>query len=131
MPFILIFAPNWNAVISANVLLGISQGFTWNSTVVMKIDLVGEKDRGLAMGLNEFTDYFAVGIGAFLTGFVVYNYGVTPYPFYIGIFISIIGFTLTALWVKNTRELVRKESLTKNIAQLENVFLETAFKNKT
>ncbi|UAB84414.1 MFS transporter [Zunongwangia sp. SCSIO 43204] len=131
VPFILIFAPNWNAVILANVLLGISQGFTWSSTVVMKIDLVGEKDRGLAMGLNEFAGYFAVGIVAFLTGFVANNYGVTPYPFYIGIFISIVGFILTALWVKDTREFVRKESLTNNTAQLENVFLETTFKNKT
>ncbi|TDN93403.1 putative MFS family arabinose efflux permease [Salegentibacter sp. 24] len=131
VPFILIFAPNWNAVILANVLLGISQGFTWSSTVVMKIDLVGKKDRGLAMGLNEFAGYFAVGIVAFLTGFVANNYGVTPYPFYIGIFISIVGFILTALWVKDTGEFVRKESLTNNTAQLDNVFLETTFKNKT
>jgi MFS family permease len=97
----------------------------------MKIDLVGEKDRGLAMGLNEFAGYFAVGIVAFLTGYIANNYGITPYPFYIGIFISIVGFLLTALWVKDTRVFVHKESATDNTAHLDNVFLETTFKNKT
>lgn len=81
IPFILIYAPSWNWVIFANILLGVSQGLTWSSTVVMKIDLVGEKDRGLAMGLNEFAGYFAVGLVAFLTGFIANNYGITPYPF--------------------------------------------------
>lgn len=131
IPFMLIYAPSWNFVILANVLLGISQGLTWSSTVVMKIDLVGEKDRGLAMGLNEFSGYFAVGVVAFLTGFVANNYGITPYPFYIGIFISIVGFILTALWVKDTRVFVHQESSTDSTAPLENVFLETTFKNKT
>ena len=83
IPFLLIYAPSWGWVIFANVLLGISQGLTWSSTVVMKIDLVGEKDRGFAMGLNEFAGYFAVGIVAFLTGYVANEYGITPYPFYI------------------------------------------------
>jgi MFS family permease len=97
IPIMLIYAPSWNWVIGANVLLGISQGLTWSSTVVMKIDLVGEKDRGFAMGLNEFAGYFAVGVVAFLTGYVANKYGVTPYPFYIGIFIAVVGFILTAL----------------------------------
>jgi len=131
IPFMLIYAPNWSWVIFANVLLGVSQGLTWSSTVVMKIDLVGEKDRGLAMGLNEFAGYFAVGIVAFLTGYIANTYGITPYPFYIGIFISIVGFILTALWVKDTNVFVHKESVTDNTTQLDNVFLETTFKNKT
>ena len=131
VPFILIYAPGWSWVIFANVLLGISQGLTWSSTVVMKIDLVGEKDRGFAMGLNEFAGYFAVGVVAFLTGFVASKYGITPYPFYIGIFISVIGFILTAFWVKDTRIFVNKENATSNTAQLHNIFLETSFKNKT
>ncbi|HZH67800.1 MAG TPA: MFS transporter [Chitinophagales bacterium] len=131
IPFILIYAPSWNWVIFANILLGVSQGLTWSSTVVMKIDLVGEKDRGLAMGLNEFAGYFAVGVVAFLTGFIANNYGITPYPFYIGIFISIVGFILTALWVKDTRVFVQKESTTDKTTLLDNVFLETTFKNKT
>ncbi|KHJ38728.1 putative glycolipid permease LtaA [Pedobacter glucosidilyticus] len=62
IPFLLIYAPSWNWVIFANVLLGISQGITWSITILMKIDLVGEKDRGLAMGLNEFSGYLAVGL---------------------------------------------------------------------
>jgi len=131
VPFILIYAPSWSWVIFANVLLGVSQGLTWSSTIVMKIDLVGEKDRGFAMGLNEFAGYFAVGVVAFLTGYIANEYGITPYPFYIGIFISIIGFILTALWVKDTRVFVNKESATDTTAQLDNIFLETTFKNKT
>jgi predicted MFS family arabinose efflux permease len=127
----LMYAPSWSFVIFANVLLGVSQGFTWSSTVVMKIDLVGEKDRGFAMGLNEFAGYFAVGLVAFFTGYVANTYGITPYPFYIGIFISLGGFALTLIWVKDTRIFVHKESATDTTAQLENVFLETTFKNKT
>jgi MFS family permease len=131
IPFILIYATSWNWVLFANVLLGLSQSLTWSSTVVMKIDLVGEKDRGFAMGLNEFAGYFAVGIVAFLTGYIAGNYGITPYPFYIGIVISIIGLILTAFWVKDTRGFVHKESTTDTTTQLDHVFLETTFKNKT
>ena len=131
IPFILIYASSWSWVIFANVLLGISQGLTWSSTVVMKIDLVGEKDRGFAMGLNEFAGYLAVGLIAFLSGYVADKYEITPYPFYIGIIISIIGFLLTLLWVKDTRIFVNQESATDNTAQLDNVFLETTFRNKT
>jgi MFS family permease len=131
IPIMLIYAPSWNWVIGANVLLGISQGLTWSSTVVMKIDLVGEKDRGLAMGLNEFAGYFAVGVVAFLTGYVANKYGVTPYPFYIGIFIAVVGFILTALWVKDTRVFVKMESATDGTASMQNVFMETTFSNRT
>ena len=131
IPFLLIYAPGWSWVIFANVLLGVSQGLTWSSTVVMKIDLVGEKDRGLAMGLNEFAGYLAVGLVAFFTGFIANKYGVTPYPFYIGVFISIIGFILTAIWVKDTGAFVHKESIDDQTAELENVFIETTLKDKT
>lgn len=131
IPFILINAPNWSWGIFANVLLGVSQGLTWSSTVVMKIDLVGEKDRGFAMGLNEFAGYFAVGIIAFLTGYVANKYGVTPYPFYIGIFIAVFGFILTFFWVKDTRVFVQQETSISQSTQLKNVFWETTLKNKT
>jgi predicted MFS family arabinose efflux permease len=131
IPFVLMYASNWSWVVFANVLLGISQGLTWSSTVVMKIDLVGEKDRGFAMGLNEFAGYLAVGIIAFLTGYIANKYGITPYPFYVGIFISIIGLVLTAFWVKDTRVFVHKESTTNQMMQMQHVFLETTFKNKT
>ncbi len=131
VPFLLMYAPGWNWVIFANVLLGISQGLTWSSTVVMKIDLVGEKNRGLAMGLNEFSGYFAVGVVAFLTGYVANRYGITPYPFYIGILISVVGLLLTILWVKDTNVFVHKESITDSTKELKNVFMETTFRNKT
>ena len=131
VPLILINAASWNWVIFANVLLGIHQGLTWSSTVVMKIDLVGEKDRGFAMGLNEFAGYVAVGVIAFFTGFIAHKYGVTPYPFYIGIFIAIIGFIITALWVKDTRQFIQKESNTIKSNIQQNIFIETSFKNKT
>lgn len=131
IPFLLIYAPNWNWVIFANILLGLSQGLTWSSTVVMKIDLVGEKNRGLAMGLNEFAGYFSVGLVAFLTGFIANKYGVTPYPFYLGIFMTIFGFTLSLVWVKDTRAFVAAESSENNAVVLKNIFIETSFKNKT
>jgi len=131
IPFILMNAGSWNWVVFANVLLGLSQGLTWSSTVVMKIDLVGEKERGLAMGLNEFAGYFAVGLVAFFSGYVANRYGITPYPFYIGVFISISGFLLTLFWVKDTRHFVNQESLSNKSAPLKNVFLETTFKDKT
>lgn len=131
IPFILIYAPSWSWVIVANVFLGISQGFTWSSTVVMKIDMVGEKNRGFAMGLNEFAGYFSIGLVAFLTGYVANHYGITPYPFYIGIFLAIAGFIITALWVKDTSVFVHKEGSTNKTEQLEHVFMETTFKNKT
>ncbi|MFN5422582.1 MAG: MFS transporter [bacterium] len=131
IPFILIYAPAWSWVIGANILLGVSQGLTWSSTVVMKIDLVGEKDRGLAMGLNEFAGYMAVGIIAFLTGYIANTYGITPYPFYIGIVISILGFLLTLIWVKDTSVFVHHEAASSSVEKLNKVFLETTFKNKT
>jgi MFS family permease len=131
IPFMLIYASNWSVVLLANALLGITQGLTWSSTVVMKIDLVGDKNRGLAMGLNEFAGYFAVGIVAFLTGYIANTYGVTPYPFYLGIGISILGFLCTLLWVKDTQSHVKKESEKSEHKSLENVFVATTFKDKT
>lgn len=131
IPFVLMYAPSWNWVIFSNVLLGLSQGLTWSSTVVMKIDLVGEKDRGFAMGLNEFAGYFAVGIVAFATGYIANHYGVTPYPFYLGIFMAVAGLILSLFWVKDTRSFVQQESKTDATATLDHVFLDTTFKNKT
>lgn len=131
VPIILIYAGNWNWVIFANVLLGISQGFTWSSTVVMKIDLVGEKNRGLAMGLNEFAGYFSVGLIAFFTGKIADNYGISPSPFYLGLVIAIMGFLLSLFWVKDTGIIVQKENKTSNVRKLENIFLGTSFKDKT
>ncbi len=131
IPFLLIYADNWNWIIFANILLGISQGLTWSSTVVMKMDLVGEKQRGLAMGINEFAGYLAVGIVAFLTGFIAENYGIRPYPFYLGIAMSILGLLLTFIWVKDTQTFVSQEAKTSNIPLAKNVFLTTSLTDKT
>src|SRR5262249_8980471 len=75
VPFMIMWAQHWEWVVAANVLLGINQGFAWSMTVIMKIDLVGPKSRGLAVGLNEFAGYLAVGITAFLTGYIAELYG--------------------------------------------------------
>jgi len=131
VPFVLIFAPSWNWVVAANVLLGMSQGLAWSSTVVMKIDLVGEKNRGLAMGLNEFAGYVALALVAFLTGYVANRYGLTPYPFYIGVVIAVLGLFTSWLWVKDTTSFVQQEGSTDASPLLSHVFRETTFQNKT
>lgn len=130
IPFILMYAPNWNWIIFANVLLGINQGLTWSSTVVMKIDLVGEKDRGFAMGLNEFAGYLSVAIVAFLTGLIASNYGLRPYPFYIGIILIILGLIFSIFFIKDTKHHVAKESKSNTIPLLKNIFWDTTWKNK-
>ena len=130
VPMLLIYAPDWNWIIAANVFLGISQGLTWSSTVVMKIDLVGEKERGFAMGLNEFAGYVAVAIVAFLTGWIASNYGLRPYPFYIGIGLSVVGLLLSVLFVKDTHHHVKLEATSSTIPLLKNIFWDTTWKHK-
>jgi len=132
IPFILINASHWNWIIFANILLGINQGLAWSSTVLMKIDLVGEKNRGLAMGLNEFSGYIAVGVVAFLSGYIANRFGLTPYPFYLGIFIAITGLLLSLVFVSDTRKFISLEEREHpgNKAELKNIFLDTTFKNK-
>jgi predicted MFS family arabinose efflux permease len=130
VPFILMFADNWNWIIAANVLLGINQGLAWSSTVVMKIDLVGEKQRGFAMGLNEFAGYIAVALVAFSTGWVASEYGLRPYPFYIGVGLSLLGFFSSWLLVKDTRHHIVAEATTSKIPRLSNIFWQTTWKNK-
>jgi MFS family permease len=110
VPFLLMWAPNWNWVLFANVLLGISQGLTWSTTVIMKIDLVGPRARGLAMGLNEFAGYGALAISALATGWIAARYGVRPQPFYLGVGFALVGLALSALLVRETRHHVSHES---------------------
>lgn len=110
VPFLLIWAPTWNWILAANLLLGISQGLTWSTTVIMKIDLVGAKQRGLAMGLNEFAGYVAVAGSALATGWIAASYGVRPQPFYLGVVFAIVGLTLSALLVRETQHHVSHES---------------------
>lgn len=110
VPFMVMWAPSWEWVVAANALLGINQGFTWSMTVIMKIDLVGPKSRGLAVGLNEFAGYLAVGVTAFLTGYIAAHYGLRPAPFYLGIGYAAVGLALSALLVRDTRDHVRLET---------------------
>lgn len=129
IPLLLIYAESWNVVIFANILLGVNQGLTWSSTVVMKIDLVGEKDRGFAMGLNEFSGYFAVGLITFLTAVIAENYGLRPYPFYLGIGLSILGLLFSIFLVKDTKHHVALETKDSTKEKVKNVFWNTTFKN--
>ncbi len=110
VPFMIIWAPSWKWVIAANALLGINQGFAWSMTVIMKIDLVGPKSRGLAVGLNEFAGYLAVGVTAYLTGYIASEYGLRPAPIYLGVAYAILGAALSILLVRDTREHVRLET---------------------
>lgn len=130
VPFILMFATKWNWIIAANILLGINQGLTWSSTVVMKIDLVGEKQRGFAMGLNEFAGYLSVALVAFLTGWIAGKYGLRPYPFYIGIALSLFGILVSWFFIKDTEKHLTKEIESNNTPLLKNIFWDTTWKNK-
>ena len=110
VPFILLWAPSWSWILAANALLGISQGFTWSITVIMKIDLVGHERRGLAMGLNEFAGYAAVAGAALLTGWIAARHGLRPDPFYPGVAFAGAGLLLSALLVRETHAHVALES---------------------
>ena len=103
VPLLVMWAPSWRWIVFANVLLGINQGLAWSTTVVMKIDLVGPKQRGLAMGLNEFAGYLAVAVSALATGWVAEAYGLRPEPFYVGIAFVAAGLGLTLGFVRETR----------------------------
>jgi len=130
VPFILMFAPGWSWIIAANVLLGINQGLTWSSTVIMKIDLVGEKQRGLAMGLNEFAGYISLAIVAFLTGWIASEYGIRPYPFYLGIGLVVLGLVGSIFFIKDTKHHVAKETISNTIPRLKNIFWDMTWKDK-
>ena len=130
VPFILMFTGNWNWIVAANILLGINQGLAWSSTVVMKIDLVGEKQRGFAMGLNEFAGYLAVAVVAFATGWIAAEYGLRPYPFYIGIALAFLGLSGSWLLVRDTRQYVVHETTTSSVPRLKRIFWETTWKDK-
>lgn len=150
VPFILLFAQNWSLIIFANVLLGINQGLAWSMTVNMKVDLVGKKNRGLALGFNEFAGYIAVAIVGFVTGYLASSFGLRPYPFYLGITFAILGFMISWLVVKDTRkytelEIKNEESngngssslvddnsnKTKDNLHFKEVFIQTSWKDRS
>ncbi|RYY91303.1 MAG: MFS transporter, partial [Chitinophagaceae bacterium] len=102
VPWILMYAPRWEWIIAGNILLGINQGMTWSGTVLMMLDYAGPRDRGLAMGLNEFAGYFAVGLVTYLSTAIAAQYGLRPYPFYTGVVFSIAGLLISFLLVRDT-----------------------------
>lgn len=109
VPFLLMWAPSWSWVIVANIFLGVSQGLTWSTAVIMKIDLAGSKNRGMAMGLNEFAGYFAVAAAAWATGYIASVHGLRPEPFYLGVGFVIAGLLLSIFAVRETHSHVHHE----------------------
>ena len=134
VPFMLMWAPDWNWVLAANALLGISQGLTWSMTVIMKIDLVGPRQRGLAMGLNEFAGYVAVAASALATGWIAARYGLRPEPFYPGVGFVVIGLVLSVTLVRETSHHVAHELKTGghgvDLPTQREVFLRTSFTDR-
>jgi MFS family permease len=132
VPFLLMWAPSWTWILVANALLGVSQGLTWSTTVIMKIDLVGPGQRGLAMGLNEFAGYVALAGSALATGWIAASYGLRPQPFYLGVAFVAIGFVLSACLIRDTEHHVRHESrsTTSDTATPDNVFWKTTFSDR-
>jgi MFS family permease len=130
VPFILMYANHWNWIILANIFLGISQGLTWSTTVVMKIDLVGGKNRGLAMGINEFAGYLSVGLAAYLSAQIASYYGYAFYPFIPGLFFVLLGLVISLFWIKDTDPFIQLETANSNISLLKNTWASTSWKHR-
>jgi len=139
IPLLLIWAPSWAWIVIANVLLGVNQGLTWSSTVIMKIDLAGPARRGLAMGVNEAAGYGAVAATALATGFLAARYGLRPTPFFLGVAYAGLGLGLTTLFVRETHAHAKQEAIT-HVARSQDVdhalstkevFLLTSFKERS
>ena len=134
VPFMIMLAPSWGWIVAANVLLGANQGLAWSMTVLMKIDLVGPRGRGLAVGLNEFAGYLAVGLTALATGYLASAYGLRPEPFYLGVAYVVLGLLVSALLVRDTGEHVRLEMASQapepDALSFREVFALTSFKDR-
>jgi len=135
VPFLIIWAPSWTVITFANVLLGINQGLCWSTTVIMKIDLVGPKRRGFAMGLNEFAGYGAVALAALASGYLASIYGLRPAPFYLGIVFAVLGLFLSLTLVRDTTAHASEEARLHHEPQTQptfkEVFSETSYRNPT
>ncbi len=128
VPFLLMYAQAWWMVVAANVLLGMNQGLAWSSTVIMKVDLVGAKNRGLAMGINEFAGYVAVGLAGYLATTIAHDYGAGFYPFVPGIFFSVIGLLFSWLFIKDTSAFAAAEKQSGAQKKFESLWKEVSFK---
>ena len=137
VPFLLMWAPTWGWVLVANAFLGVSQGLTWSTTVIMKIDLVGAERRGLAMGLNEFAGYVALALAAWATGWIAVRTGLRPEPFYLGVAFVVFGLGLSAILVRETHEYVAREvilagpALSGRAADAREIFWRTTLGDRT
>lgn len=129
VPFLLMYATEWHWIVFANVLLGFNQGLSWSSTVVMKMDLAGDRQRGLAAGINEFAGYLSVGLVALLTSYLAAQYGVRPVPFYTGVVLVILGFALSFFFVRDTARFVRQETRQSTTPLLRHPFLDTTLRH--
>lgn len=134
VPFMIMWGPSWSWIVAANILLGINQGLAWSMTVIMKIDLVGPKSRGLAVGLNEFAGYLTVGITAFLTGYLASVYGLRPVPISLGVAYAVLGLLLSIFLVRDTRAHValeaREQPSRETNKSFSEVFTLTSFRNR-
>jgi MFS family permease len=134
VPLLLIWAPSWNWIVFANVLLGVNQGLTWSMTVIMKIDLVGPERRGFAMGLNEAAGYGAVALTALATGFIAEHAGLRPEPFFLGLAYAGLGLTLSTFFVRETHGHARYEEASHDPAgatlSTGQVFVMTSFRER-
>jgi MFS family permease len=130
VPFLLMWAPSWGWILVANAFLGVSQGLTWSTTVIMKIDLAGAERRGLAMGLNEFAGYLAVAASALATGWIAGRYGLRPEPFYLGVGFVAIGLALSAAVVRETHHHVAVEAKQAEVVSPAEVFWRTTLTDR-
>src|SRR5688572_27039735 len=135
VPFVLMWAPTWSWVVFANVLLGINQGLTWSTTIIMKIDLAGPARRGFAMGMNEAAGYVAVAFTALATGYIAQEHGLRPAPFFVGLAYAGLGLGLSTLFVRETRDHAQHEARhhsTDNASMsTREVFLLTSFRERS
>lgn len=130
VPLLLMYAQSWSWIIVANILLGINQGMAWSTTVIMKIDIVGQKNRGLAMGINEFAGYLSVGLASYLASSIAAHYGYAYFPFIPGLFFAVAGLLITAFFIKDTTHFVHAESITSKATLLKSVWKETSWQHK-
>ncbi len=102
VPLMIALAPSWGWIVAANALLGVNQGLAWSMTVVMKIDLVGPRRRGFALGLNESAGYGGVALAAGLSGWLAASFAARDVLVVAGAAIAITALLVSVLFVRDT-----------------------------